>query len=76
MDNDIKEYRRQYYRDNKEYLLAYQRWYYSTRRYEAGLIEEKDIPSKPSPLKRKYAKEKKELKQMTKKYGTFIISFE
>jgi len=25
---NIKEYRRNYYKENKEYLIAYSKWYY------------------------------------------------
>jgi hypothetical protein len=76
MVKDIRKYRRQYYQDNKEYLLAYQRWYYSTRRYEAGLIKLEDVKEKPCPSTRKYSKQKKQEKMMTIKNGTFILVFD
>jgi len=73
---DIREYRKNYYQENKEYLLAYQRWYYTNRRYEMGLIEKEEIQEKPCPSTRKFAEKKKKEKMMTKKYGKFIISFQ
>ena len=76
MVKDIRKYRRQYYKDNKQYLLAYQRWYYSTRRYEQGLIKIEDVKEKPCPSTRKYSKQKTQEKKMTKKYGTFLVVFE
>ena len=73
---DIQEYRRQYYLKNKEYLVRYQKWYYSNRRYQAGIIEEDEIYPKPKREQTYSEKKKKEDKLMKKRYGTFTIIFE
>ena len=72
----IQDYRRDYYRNNKDYLLSYQKWYYSNRRYELGLIKKKDIYPKPNRRETYSVQKKKEKMFLKKTYGNFTIHFE
>lgn len=73
---NLQEYRRQYYRKNKDYLLSYQKWYYSNRRYQLGIIEKSEVFPKPNRGETFSEKKKKEEKLMKKTYGSFTIHFE
>jgi len=57
LTSDIKEYRKDYYRKHKEYLLEYSKWYYSYQKYLSGKCELKDVRIKPK--KKIYGKKKK-----------------
>ncbi len=72
----IQDYRKEYYLKNKDYLLSYQKWYYSKRRYELGIIKECQVYPKPRREETFSEKKKKEDKFMKKTYGSFTIHFE
>ena len=71
--SNIQEYRRDYYRKNKEYLLSYQKWYYSNRRYEIGLINKSQVFPKPDREERFTVKKKKEENTLRISKGKFYF---
>ena len=44
---DIHEYRKDYYKRNRKYLLDYSKWYYSKQKYIQGKINKSEIKRKP-----------------------------
>jgi hypothetical protein len=73
---NIQEYRKEYYRKNKHYLIAYQKWYYSNRRYEAGVISKFEIFPKPNKKERYSVKFKESQNKLRIHRGKYILIFE
>lgn len=71
---DLQAYRRNYYRDNRDHLNAYQKWYAAYKKYLRLEIFEEDIPPKP----KKKTKKKKEIEKVEFKIrkGNFSLSFD
>ena len=69
---DIKEYRQTYYRDNREYLLEYSKWYYSQKKYMAGELDISEL--KPKPVRKKQDKNVDKIIKI--KQGSFTVVFE
>lgn len=83
---DMKAYRKNYYKENREYLLSYSKWYYRYLKYEEGLISYDELENKPikdKEVKKRRSKNNydpvlKEYKQkpsMKKIYGNFVVVF-
>lgn len=73
---NIQEYRKEYYRKNKNYLLSYQKWYYTNRRFQAGLIDKSFVYPKPDKNERYTVKEKKMQNSLIIEKGNFTITFD
>jgi hypothetical protein len=44
---DIHEYRKDYYKRNRKYLLDYSKWYYSKQKCLEGKIKKSEVKTKP-----------------------------
>lgn len=75
LTDDIKEYRRIYYRKHREYLLGYSKWYYSKLKFMKGLIVEDEMIIKPFKEVKEKKKKKNKETGFIKSHGTFILVF-
>ncbi len=75
LTEDIKEYRRIYYRTHRDYLLGYSKWYYSKLKFTKGLINEDSVITKPFKEIKEKKKKKKTNTGFIKSHGNFILIF-
>ena len=69
---DIKEYRQNYYQENRDYLLEYSKWYYSQKKYMAGEIDISEV--KVKPIRKKEDTNEQNIIKIKK--GEFTVVFE
>jgi hypothetical protein len=73
---DMKKYRREYYLKNREYLLAYSKWFYRYSKYEKGIIPIEECREKPINKKVNKKKKKDEnIETLKFHHGKFILEF-
>ena len=51
LTENMIEYRKDYYKNNRDYLLNYSKWYYRYLKYERGEITFEDLDNKPTRIK-------------------------
>lgn len=73
---DLKEYRRNYYLENREHLNNYQKWYSSYKKYLKNEILEAEIPIKPDKKKVISIREDNKVSKTEFTKGKFVLYFD
>tara|TARA_R110001632_G_scaffold151476_1_gene269058 strand:+ start:5431 stop:5664 length:234 start_codon:yes stop_codon:yes gene_type:complete len=76
LTEDIKKYRQSYYKNHREYLLNYSKWYYSLIKFRKGFILEEEILKKPIRTEPRHKPKKNYIKGFSREYGKYYHSWD
>jgi hypothetical protein len=76
LTEDIKKYRQHYYKNHRDYLLNYSKWYYSLIKFRKGFILEEEVIPKPIRDTQKRRPKKSYVKGFVREYGNYHHSWD